>query len=294
LSVKPRIIGQSEAQMNVSESINEISMCSQQLGKLTNKKKQYLQDLIADKNGVFSYIDNPEEYKKARKRLQNRESAVRSRMRKRNYMDELEQQLQEQQDERERLEEENERLRRENQELKAENKELRGKVSHYSDVFAEQAIAGSNDYVHRDQLEQFKISLLAKLNQQFADAEPTLSTPEQTNEGSHVIQAPPSREQDYEMSQLGDPLETVASIDYAKKKSRKGSGTFCKESSATSTDEDLTPENVLVLRREQTSNSGRGYFFLAVMFGMLCSSSLVNNPSQSINTEEVPSSGILN
>ena len=47
--------------------------------RLTNKKKQYLQDAIQDKNGAYSYLDDPIEYKKARKRLQNRESAVRSR-----------------------------------------------------------------------------------------------------------------------------------------------------------------------------------------------------------------------
>lgn len=34
---------------------------------------------IVDKNGAYSYLDDPNEYKKARKRLQNRESAVRSR-----------------------------------------------------------------------------------------------------------------------------------------------------------------------------------------------------------------------
>jgi len=37
---------------------------------------------IADKRGLFKYTDDPSTYKKARKRLQNRESAVRSRQRK--------------------------------------------------------------------------------------------------------------------------------------------------------------------------------------------------------------------
>lgn len=52
---------------------------------LTNKKREYLQNEIFDKNGKFSYQEDPSEYKKARKRMQNRESAVRSRMRKRHY-----------------------------------------------------------------------------------------------------------------------------------------------------------------------------------------------------------------
>jgi hypothetical protein len=37
--------------------------------RLTNKKKQYLQDEIIDKNGQYSYLEDPIEYKKARKRL---------------------------------------------------------------------------------------------------------------------------------------------------------------------------------------------------------------------------------
>ena len=64
--------------------------------RLTNKKKQYLQDDIIDKNGAYSYLEDPNEYKKARKRLQNRESAIRSRQRKKNYQETLEQQLEEQ------------------------------------------------------------------------------------------------------------------------------------------------------------------------------------------------------
>ena len=66
------------------------------LDKLTIKKKEYLQDAIIDKNGAYSYLDDPLEYKKARKRLQNRESAVRSRQRKKNYQEVLEKQIEEQ------------------------------------------------------------------------------------------------------------------------------------------------------------------------------------------------------
>lgn len=61
--------------------------------KLTNKKKQYLQDAIIDKNGAYTYLNDPIEYKKARKRLQNRESAVRSRHRKKTYQETLEKQI---------------------------------------------------------------------------------------------------------------------------------------------------------------------------------------------------------
>jgi len=57
---------------------------------LTNKKLEYLKEAILDKNGHYSYLENPVEYKKARKRLQNRESAVRSRQRKKSYQEQLE------------------------------------------------------------------------------------------------------------------------------------------------------------------------------------------------------------
>lgn len=59
---------------NDCSAMNDINVA-----RLTNKKKQYLQDAIFDKNGAYSYLEDPIEYKKARKRLQNRESAVRSR-----------------------------------------------------------------------------------------------------------------------------------------------------------------------------------------------------------------------
>ena len=39
------------------------------LDRLTNKKKEYLNDAIIDKNGAYSYLEDPLEYKKARKRL---------------------------------------------------------------------------------------------------------------------------------------------------------------------------------------------------------------------------------
>ncbi len=58
--------------------------------RLTNKKREYLEEAIEDKNGRFCYEEDPNEYKKARKRMQNRESAVRSRLRKKYHQDELE------------------------------------------------------------------------------------------------------------------------------------------------------------------------------------------------------------
>jgi len=47
----------------------DMDLTSIDVQKLTNKKKQYLQDAIIDKNGAYSYLEDPIEYKKARKRL---------------------------------------------------------------------------------------------------------------------------------------------------------------------------------------------------------------------------------
>lgn len=73
-----------------------------------------MQDAIVDKNGAYSFLEDPVEYKKARKRLQNRESAVRSRQRKKNYQETLEQQLEEQSRELERVTWERDQLKTQN------------------------------------------------------------------------------------------------------------------------------------------------------------------------------------
>lgn len=50
---------------------------------LSKKKMQYLEQKISDRSGSYCYAEDPTLYKKARKRLQNRESAFRSRLKKR-------------------------------------------------------------------------------------------------------------------------------------------------------------------------------------------------------------------
>ena len=61
----------------------------------TGKKREYASTQIKDKKGEYRYLEDPEEYKKARKRQQNRESAFRSRKRKQKHQDKLEGQLDE-------------------------------------------------------------------------------------------------------------------------------------------------------------------------------------------------------
>lgn len=53
------------SQMKQEDHSNEDSELG--LENLTNKKKEYLQQVILDKNGQFDYVHNPGEYKKARK-----------------------------------------------------------------------------------------------------------------------------------------------------------------------------------------------------------------------------------
>jgi len=40
-----------------------------QIQRLTNKKREYLDEAIEDRNGVYDYAEDPREYKKARKRM---------------------------------------------------------------------------------------------------------------------------------------------------------------------------------------------------------------------------------
>ena len=101
------------------------------VNKLTNKKKQYLQDAIIDKNGAYTYLEDPVEYKKARKRLQNRESAVRSRFRKKTYQETLEKEITEQKEYIDALIASRKELQRHNAALSSENQVLKQQVTYF-------------------------------------------------------------------------------------------------------------------------------------------------------------------
>ena len=89
------------------------------------KEVEYRQDVIYDKNGMsINYDQDPNEYKRARKRIQNRESAIRSRNRKKVYFTDLEVRV-------EQLEEENKRLTTENSTLKAEKRLLADQLDYF-------------------------------------------------------------------------------------------------------------------------------------------------------------------
>lgn len=148
--------------------MDQSRMTSVDIQKLTNKKKQYLQDAINDKNGSYSYLDDPVEYKKARKRLQNRESAVRSRFRKKTYQETLEKEINEQKEYIEALINSRKELQRENAALTSENQVLKQQVTYFQESFANSSIVGvgvppapqqKNDFIHKTDLDQFKAEL---------------------------------------------------------------------------------------------------------------------------------------
>jgi hypothetical protein len=126
----------------IGDSTENANDKSVDFSRLTNKKKQYLQDAIVDKNGAYSFLEDPVEYKKARKRLQNRESAVRSRQRKKNYQETLEQQLDEQSLQLDRVTEERDRLKAQNRQLLSENSVLKQQVAYFQETFATSNLIG--------------------------------------------------------------------------------------------------------------------------------------------------------
>lgn len=69
-----------------------------------------MEQAIIDRSGAYDYAADPQNYKKARKRLQNRESAVRSRLKKRNEMEVLEEQVRKLEEQKAAVESANEEL----------------------------------------------------------------------------------------------------------------------------------------------------------------------------------------
>jgi exonuclease VII small subunit len=69
-----------------------------------------MEQAIVDRSGAYDYEEDPKNYKKARKRLQNRESAVRSRLKKRNEMEVLEEQVRKLEEQKAAVESANEEL----------------------------------------------------------------------------------------------------------------------------------------------------------------------------------------
>ncbi|CAI2371595.1 unnamed protein product [Moneuplotes crassus] len=90
-------------------------------GRRKKKTDQYKNQVIRDQYGVFEYDKDPEGYKKARKRQQNRESALRARDKRANKMETVESRLQ-------KIEDKSSKMEKENMVLKAEKRQLQDQV----------------------------------------------------------------------------------------------------------------------------------------------------------------------
>jgi hypothetical protein len=109
------------------------------------------------------------EYKKARKRLQNRESAVRSRHRKKTYQETLETQIEDLNTLKDRIVVKNRQLAEANAALNSENQILKQQVSYFQETFANSSLVGSSpqmaipqndEYIHKKDLDMFKLELI--------------------------------------------------------------------------------------------------------------------------------------
>ncbi|CDW72333.1 bzip transcription factor family protein [Stylonychia lemnae] len=214
--------------------------------KLTNKKKEYLQEIIADRNGVFNYVKDPDEYKRARKRMQNRESAVRSRLRKRYYQDELEDKISD-------MEKIQKDLSEQNAGLAAQNALLKKQLQYFEDVFAKSSLLGfdqASPNVNRNDLEEFQRSLLRKINQRFL------------------------HERELEVVQEDDQLDMVNSSN-----SRDIDDLDIISTASLSKKNDLSSLRLARSRSNSSNFSNSGYLFLAIVFCVMCCSSFISNPS---------------
>lgn len=106
-----------------TQSLSNQSETSRSKAGHSKKKKteQYKNQVIIDQYGTFEYDKDPEGYKKARKRQQNRESALRARDKRANKMESFETTL-------DKIKAKSTNLEKENLVLKAEKRQLQDQV----------------------------------------------------------------------------------------------------------------------------------------------------------------------
>jgi hypothetical protein len=146
-----------------------------------------------------------------------------------------------------------------------------------------------NSVVRQEDLDQFKLEILQKINRRFFENDDKEKTNKSLDSDEHQIK-PESFESDVLLDRkaMREPLEQLMAeeyADYAKfskqhgnKRARLNSGCIMNSTSASSNQNDNSQEldidNIFTLKRDQGSN--KGYFFLAVVFGMMCCSSYMN------------------
>jgi hypothetical protein len=151
-------------------------------------------------------------------------------------------------------------------------------VAYFQETFANSSLVGASpvvpinkdDYIHKADLDRFKLELIQKINARFLDEQKKEVIKQEKFEDCTITEMG-----DGEMI-FSDPMETIGGDYKPKKKQRRArinSGqlnSHNEESFCSSVKTDA--EKVFVLERENASNRGKGYFFLAVMFGMMCCS----------------------
>ena len=95
-------------------------------------------ETIKDSKGIYNYTENPKEYMKARKRMQNRESAQRTKFYKNMYLVNIQKELEEKSNQ-------NQKLNTEITKLKTENEFLKRQLKYFEDLFAKQNQVISED-----------------------------------------------------------------------------------------------------------------------------------------------------
>lgn len=136
-------------------------------------------------------------------------------------------------------------------------------------------------------MDNFKLDLIKKINARFQqEAEREKREKQFKREKDLIIErerfSDKLSEADDEMIFNNEAFESIAACENKKhkKRSRVNSGSIFKNEdshssikSGTTVPEDLDLDKVFVLKRDGQSHQSKGYFFLAVVFGLMCGSS---------------------
>ena len=178
--------------------------------------------------------------------MQNRESAVRSRMRKRTYQEELEYRIQE-------MEKVQKDICQQNAGLSAQNALLKKQLAYFEDVFAKSSLLGFDPMggnINRNDLEEFQKSLLKKINSRLYQERDLDQIPESSME---MIS---SGRSSHSPRDEADNLST----------------------NSISNNDHLDSLRLVRSRSNSSNFSNTGYLFLAIVFCMMCCSSLIVSP----------------
>lgn len=161
---------------SVSESASKVSKGRTSSSK-HKKTEQYKKQVIVDQYGVFEYDKDPEGYKRARKRQQNRESALRARDKRVNKMETIEQRL-------EKIQKKSSNLEQENLVLKAEKRQLQDQVKNLLSIicaFGQNKRVKTGEEEEMEQLKSFGQIVSTDAAQEIKESEDILFDDEDNN-----------------------------------------------------------------------------------------------------------------